>query len=48
MVRTSRATLGHLDRHHALRASVSRGAYTTIGGDLTSVALGYDYAWTRN
>ena len=36
-----------LDQHHALRASVSRGAYTTIGGDFTSVAVGYNYAWTR-
>jgi len=37
-----------LNQHHALRASVSRGAYTTIGGDFTGVALGYNYAWTRN
>ena len=36
-----------LDQHHALRASVSHGAYTTIGGDFTSVAVGYNYAWTR-
>jgi hypothetical protein len=36
-----------LDQHHALRASVSRGAYTTIGGDFTSVAVGYNYAWAR-
>ena len=36
-----------LDQHHALRASASRGAYTTIGGDFTSVAVGYNYAWTR-
>lgn len=34
-----------LDQHHAFRASVSRGAYTTIGGDFTSVAVGYNYAW---
>jgi hypothetical protein len=36
-----------LDQHHAFRASVSRGAYTTIGGDFTSVAVGYNYAWAR-
>jgi hypothetical protein len=36
-----------LDHHHAFRASVSRGAYTTIGGDFTSVAVGYNYAWAR-
>jgi hypothetical protein len=34
-----------LTRHHAVRASVSRGAYTTIGADFTSVAAGYNYAW---
>ena len=33
--------------HHSIRASVSRGAYTTIGADFTSVAFGYNYAWTR-
>jgi hypothetical protein len=36
-----------LDQSQALRASVSRGAYTTIGGDFTSVAVGYNYAWPR-
>ena len=30
---------------HAIRASVSRGAYTTIGADFTSIAFGYNYAW---
>jgi len=35
------------DRRHAIRAAVSRGAYTTIGADFTSVALGYNYAWAR-
>ena len=34
-------------RSQAIRASVSRGAYTTIGADFTSVAAGYNYAWTR-
>jgi hypothetical protein len=32
---------------HAVRASVSVGAFTTIGGDFTSVAVGYNYAWIR-
>jgi len=32
---------------HAIRASVSRGAYTTIGADFTSIAVGYNYAWVR-
>ena len=36
-----------LDRHHAIRASASRGAYTTIGADFTSVAVGYNYAWAH-
>jgi hypothetical protein len=36
-----------LDRHHSIRASVSRGAYTTIGADFTSIAVGYNYAWAR-
>ena len=36
-----------LDRHQAVRVAVSRGAYTTIGADFTSVAGSYSYAWTR-
>ena len=36
-----------IDRHQAIRASVSRGAYTTIGADFISVAVGYNYAWAR-
>ena len=36
-----------LDRHQAIRMSVSRGAYTTIGADFTSIAIGYNYAWAR-
>lgn len=32
---------------HAIRASVSRGAYTTIGADFTSIAVGYNYAWLK-
>jgi len=36
-----------LTRRHSIRASFSRGAYTTIGGDFTSVAFGYNYAWVR-
>jgi len=36
-----------LRRGHALRASISRGAYTTIGADFTAIAVGYNYAWAR-
>jgi hypothetical protein len=36
-----------LDRHQAIRLSVSRGAYTTIGADFISVGVGYNYAWAR-
>ena len=36
-----------LSRGHAIRMSVSRGAYTTIGADFTSIAVGYNYAWAR-
>jgi hypothetical protein len=32
---------------HSIRASVSRGAYTTIGADFTSIAFGYIYAWVK-
>ncbi len=34
-----------LNQRHSLRASVSRGAYTTIGADFSSIAVGYNYAW---
>jgi len=34
-----------LDRHHAVRASVSQGAVTSIGADFTSIAVGYNYVW---
>jgi hypothetical protein len=34
-------------RGHAIRLAVSRGAYTTIGADFTSIAAGYNYAWAR-
>jgi hypothetical protein len=36
-----------VDRHQAIRMSVSRGAFTTIGADFTSIAVGYNYAWSR-
>jgi Putative MetA-pathway of phenol degradation len=36
-----------LRRGHALRLAVSRGAYTTIGADFSSVAVGYNFAWPR-
>jgi len=34
-------------RGQAIRVSVSRGAYTTIGADFTSIAAGYNYSWAR-
>jgi len=34
-------------RGHAIRLAVSRGAYTTIGADFTSIAFSYNYAWVR-
>lgn len=36
-----------LTRRQAIRASVSRGAYTTIGADFTSLAVSYNFAWAR-
>ena len=36
-----------LNRQQAIRMSVSRGAYTTIGADFTSIAASYTYAWAR-
>jgi hypothetical protein len=36
-----------LDRHQAIRRSISRGAYTTVGAEFTSIAFGYNYTWTR-
>ena len=33
--------------NQAIRASVSTGAYTTIGAAFTSIAVGYNYAWAR-
>ncbi len=42
------ATLSRaLNPRQAIRLSVSRGAYTTIGADFNSVAVGYNYAWVR-
>ena len=42
------ATLSRaLGRGHAIRVSVSQGAYTTIGNDFTSIAVGYNYAWVH-
>jgi hypothetical protein len=34
-----------LARGHVIRASASVGAVTRIGGDFTTVAVGYNYAW---
>ena len=36
-----------LSARHSVRVAVSRGAYTTIGGDFTSLIAGYNYAWVR-
>ena len=36
-----------LTRQSAIRVSVSRGAYTTIGANFTSIAFGYSYVLTR-
>ena len=36
-----------IDRRQAVRVAVSRGAYTTIGADFTTIAVSYSYAWTR-
>jgi Putative MetA-pathway of phenol degradation len=36
-----------LDRRQAIRMSVSQGAYTNIGADFISIAVGYNYAWAR-
>lgn len=36
-----------LTRRQALRASFSRGAVTRIGGDFTTIAVGYSYAWLQ-
>jgi hypothetical protein len=36
-----------LNRQSAIRMSVSRGAYTTIGANFTAIAVGYSYAWAR-
>jgi len=36
-----------INRQQAIRMSISRGAYTTIGADFTSIAASYTYAWAR-
>jgi hypothetical protein len=36
-----------IDRRQTIRMSVSRGAYTTIGADFTSIGVSYNYAWVR-
>jgi hypothetical protein len=36
-----------LSRQSAIRMAVSRGAYTIIGANFTSIAVGYNYAWAR-
>jgi hypothetical protein len=32
-------------QRHSLKAAFSRGAYTTIGADFTSVSVAYQYTW---
>ena len=34
-------------RRHAIRASISQGAYTTIGADFSAIAASYSYLWAR-
>ena len=34
-----------VSRGHAIRVSVSRGAFTTIGASFTSIGASYNYAW---
>jgi hypothetical protein len=34
-----------LSRHDSLRVAVSRGAYTTIGADFTSLSVAYSHFW---
>jgi hypothetical protein len=36
-----------LTRRQALRASISSGAVTRIGGDFMTVAIGYNFAWIQ-
>lgn len=36
-----------LTRRQSIRASISRGAYTTIGADFNAVAVGYNFAWVQ-
>ncbi len=36
-----------LDARQSIRVSVSRGAFTNIGADFTSIAGSYNYAWVR-
>ena len=36
-----------LDRRQAIRISLSRGAFTTIGAAFTSAGASYSYAWAR-
>jgi Putative MetA-pathway of phenol degradation len=36
-----------LNRRQSIRVSLATGAYTTIGADFTSIAVGYNYAWIQ-
>ncbi len=33
--------------HHGLRIAASRGAFTRIGGDFSSIGLSYNYTWMK-
>jgi hypothetical protein len=32
---------------HGLRFAASRGAFTRIGGDFSSIGLSYSYSWMK-
>ena len=36
-----------LTRRQSIRASISRGAVTTIGADFNAIAVGYNFAWVQ-
>ena len=35
----------NLKQHHTLKVSYNKGAYISIGGDYTSLSLGWQYSW---
>jgi hypothetical protein len=34
-------------RHHSLKFSASRGAVVRVGGNFTTVAVGWQYSWVQ-